>query len=155
MKKKCFFIGHRDTEPEVFPVLLKAVERHIVQFGVCTFLVGGYGSFDRMAAHAVRSMKEKYPNIEILQLLPYHPAERPLELPDGFDGSLYPEGMEKTPRRLAIVKANRYAVDHSDYLICYVWHTASNSLNLLEYAQSRKKQGLISITVLSKPKKSQ
>ena len=31
-------------------------------------------------------------------------------MPEGFDGSFYPEGMEKVPRRVAIVRANRYMV---------------------------------------------
>lgn len=151
IKKKCFFIGHRDAGQEILPLLLDTVEYHITQLGVKEFLIGNYGAFDRMAARAVCTAKERYPDIEMLQLLPYHPAERPIDLLNGFDGSLYPEGMESVPRRFAIVRANRYAVDRSDYLIAYVWHSASNSLNLVEYAQAREKRGLISVTLLTKP----
>lgn len=150
-KKKCFFIGHRDAGSEMLPSLIDAVEKHITQLGVRVFIIGNYGGFDRIAARAVCMAKERHPDVELLQLLPYHPAERPLELPSGFDGSLYPDRMENVPRRLAIVRANHYAVDHSDYLIAYVWHPASNSLNLVEYAQAREKRGLISITLLPKP----
>ena len=32
-----------------------------------------------------------------------------------------------------------------DWLVCYVRHGASNSRNLLEYAQRREKKGLIQI----------
>ena len=62
----------------------------------------------------------------------------------------YPPGMEKVPRRYAIVRANQHMVDHIDYLIAYVWHPASNARNLLEYAQKREKWGLISVTVLGR-----
>lgn len=67
-------------------------------------------------------------------LIPYHPAERPVETPPGFDGTFYPLGMESVPRKFAIVQANRYMIDHVDYLIAYVWHPASNARNLLDYA---------------------
>ena len=45
--------------------------------------------------------------------------------------------MEKVPRRLAIVRANRYMVDHVDYLIAYAWHPASNARDLTKYAQKK------------------
>ena len=44
-------------------------------------------------------------------VLPYHPAECPIEKPPGYDGTYYPEGVEKTPRPFAIVKANQLMVD--------------------------------------------
>ena len=71
-------------------------------------------------------------------LAPYHPAERPIDMPPGFDGIFYPPGMESVPRRYAIVRANRYMIDHMDYLIAYAWHPASNTRNLLDYAQKRE-----------------
>ena len=78
----------------------------------------------------------------------YHPAERPIEKPKGFDSTYYPPDMEKVPRRLAIVRANRYVVDHVDYLIAYAWHSASNARELAEYAQKRERKGLITVTML-------
>lgn len=146
--KSCFFIGHREASIEVLPLLTEAVERHIVDFGVTEFIVGQYGGFDRMAAKAVIAAKELHPEITLSMLIPYHPAERPVELPHGFDNTFYPPGIEKVPRRLAIVRANRYMVDHVDYLIAYAWHPASNARDLLEYAQKREQRNLISVTVL-------
>lgn len=57
--------------------------------------------------------------------------------------------MEKVPRRLAIVRANRYMVDHVDYLIAYAWHLASNARDLMAYAQKKE----ISTTNLGESKK--
>ena len=94
-------------------------------------------------------IKQRYPDITLMLLLPYHPEARPVNLPEGFDGSYYPEGMENVPRRYAIVRANKLMVDASDWLICYVWHTASNSRNLLEYARRREKKGWIQIENLA------
>jgi len=136
-KQRCFFIGHRDAPSDLYPSILSAVEEHIVQYGVTEFLVGQYGAFDRMAAKAVIQLKEKYPDVKLTLLLPYHPGERKVELPDGFDGSWYPPEMETVPRRAAIVRANRCAVDHAGYLIAYVRHPASNARELVEYARKR------------------
>ena len=135
--KSCFFIGHRDASPELFPLLADAIEQHIVERGVTAFIVGNYGAFDELAARAVIDAKRRHPNITVSMLLPYHPSERPVWIPAGFDGTLYPSGMETVPRRLAIVRANRYAVDHVDYLIAYAWHPASNARNLVEYAEKK------------------
>ena len=146
--KSCFFIGHRDASLEVLPALTEAVERHIVEYGVTEFIVGNYGGFDCMAAKAVIATKERHPGITLSMLIPYHPAERPLEPPQGFDNTFYPPGMEKIPRRLAIVRANRFMVDHVDYLIAYVWPPASNARNLVEYAQKQKRKNIVQITQL-------
>ena len=146
--KSCFFIGHREAPADIFPALFAEVERHITQLGVTEFIVGNYGAFDRISARAVITAKQKYPYITLTLLLPYHPYERPVQLPPGFDGSYYPPGMETVPRRFAIPRANQYMVDHVDFLIAYVWHPASNARELLQYAQKRQQRNRISVTVL-------
>lgn len=145
----CFFIGHRDTPEGILPALAHTVERHTTQYGVTEFVVGHYGGFDRLAAHAVREAKKLHPEITLTLLLPYHPHDRPIPTPEGFDGTLYPEGMETVPKHLAIVRTNRWMLCHSDYLIVYVWHTASNSRELFEYAKRRERQGLLQVTNLA------
>ena len=135
--KICFFIGHREASSEILPALTEAIEQHITEYGVTEFIVGHYGGFDRMAAKAVIAAKERHPGITLSMLIPYHPAERPVNPPLGFDHTFYPPGMEKVPRKFAIVRANRYMVDHADYLIAYAWHPASNARDLAEYAQRK------------------
>lgn len=137
--KSCFFIGHREADERLLPTLVNAIERLVVLEGVTCFYVGGYGGFDRVAATAVKQVKQRYPEIILMLVLPYHPAERPIEAPYGFDGTYYPEGLESVPRRFSIVKANKIVVKQSDWLVAYVRHGASNSHKILEYAQ---KQGI-------------
>ena len=136
--KSCFFIGHREATSELLPILKQTIAEHISEYGVTEFVVGGYGGFDHLAAKAVISLKQQYPQITLSLLIPYHPAERPIETPPGFDNTYYPPGMEKVPRKLVIVRANRYMVEHVDYLIAYAWHPASNARDLVEYAEKRK-----------------
>ena len=144
----CFFIGPREASEEIYPALYAAVEQHIVEYGVKEFIVGHYGGFDRLAASAVKAAKHFHAEVKLTLLLPYHPAEQPIPTPDGFDGTFYPPGMECVPRKAAIIRANRYVVDHVDYLIAYVWHPASNARALVEYAKSRQKNLSLFITML-------
>lgn len=143
--KSCFFFGHREADERLLPRLELVIDRLIREENVRYFYVGGYGGFDRVAAAAVRRMKQKYPDITLMLVLPYHPAERPTEAQAGFDGIYYPDGLENTPRKYAIVRANRIMVDTRDWLVCYVRHGAGNSRKLLEYAQRRAARGLIQI----------
>ena len=106
MKKTCFFIGHRDAPDTIYPALLAEVERHITELGVGEFIVGHYGRFDSLAARAVKESKAWHPEVELTLLLPYHPAKKPVQKPEGFDSLFYPPGMEKVPYRAAIVRAN-------------------------------------------------
>ena len=147
--KSCFFIGHRETDASILPLLTEIVERHVTEYGVDVFYVGNYGNFDRLAAQAVVAVKKHHPQIVLSMLIPYHPAQRPNVLPLGFDNSFYPPGMEKVPRRFAIVRANRYMVEHVEYLISCVWHPASNAKELTEYAKKRQAKGLIAVTELT------
>ena len=147
--KTCFFIGHREAPDALLSVLAAEVERYITEYGVTDFVVGRYGHFDGMAARCVKAAKKHHPEVTLTLLLPYHPYDRLTPTPPGFDGTFYPPGMETVPKRAAIVRANRYMVNHSDYLIAYAWHPASNARELVEYAQKREKQGIIRITILS------
>lgn len=142
-QKTCFFIGHREAPESIIPMLSAEVERHIVEYGVSAFVVGRYGRFDSLAARAVIDTKAKHPNVTLALLLPYHPAERPVDIPTGFDETFYPSEMEKVPRRYAIVEANKAMIRQSDYLIAYFTHPASNASKYLAYAERLELTGQI------------
>ena len=144
--RSCFFIGHREAPEDIAANLASEIRRHITELGVTEFVVGHYGRFDSMAGQAVIAAKREFPYIRLLLLIPYHPAEAPVDLPEGYDGTYYPPGMESVPRRFAIVRANRYMVDHTDYQIAYAWHPASNARELVEYAETRQKRRLMQVT---------
>lgn len=147
--KSCFFIGHREADERLLPRLTTLVELLIEEEQVTYFYVGGYGGFDRVAAAAVKEAKKKFSGITLMFVLPYHPADRPVETTEGFDGTYYPEGLEKIPKRYAISRVNKIMINTSDWLIAYVCHGASNSRTLLEYAKRREKEGRIRIENLA------
>ena len=133
--KSCFMFGHADAPDSIIHKLEEAVEA-LYSMGVTLFYVGSRGRFDSLAATAVKKVKRRHLNISLNLLLAYHPAERPVDLWGEFDGSYYPP-LENVPRPYAIVRANQYMVNNSDYLICYVKYIG-NTRKLLEYAQRRK-----------------
>lgn len=147
--KSCFFIGHSNAGSDVKPLLAEAVERYIVEYGVTDFFVGHYGNFDSMASQVVKEAKQKYPNICLTLVLPYHPAIQPIEIPTGFDGTYYPWEDEKILKRTAIIKTNRRMVDTCDYLITYAFHFHGGTGQIVEYARKRESKGLIQITNLA------
>ena len=137
--KTCFFIGHRDAPESIYNRLLQAVERHITEYGVTDFVVGRYGSFDRLAARAVMEAKQHHHNVSLTLLMPYYRADDE-PLPDGFDGSLFPDDLETVPKRAAILRANQYMTHHCDYLIVYDAGRIGNTRTLVY--QARRINGL-------------
>lgn len=150
-EKKCFFIGHRETPTSILSELRIIIHQHITQYNVTEFIVGNRGNFDRLAASVILDLKKQFPQIRLILLLPYLPTSSANYLPDGFDGSCYPSGLETVPKAVAIPRANRYMVENVDYLIACVWHSASNALTLTEYAEKRAQSGKIVVTRLSPP----
>ena len=146
VNKTCFFIGNRHTPSHIKECLVEAVEKHITEYCVNVFTVGNYGAFDRLVKSVLTEAKKRHTDIELYLLAPYAFTQK-IEIPEEFDGSLYPEGMEKVPKPYAIVQANRYMIQNSDYLISYC-HDVGNTRNFVEYAQRREKKGLINVTLL-------
>lgn len=151
--KSCFFIGHREADGRLLPTLTEVIRQLVTEEHVRHFYAGGYGGFDRIAGIAVNEVKCQYDGISLNLVLPYHPAERSIEAPLGYDGTYYPEGLEGVPKQYTIVRANKIMVDTCDWLIAYVHHGASNSRNILAYAERREKKGLIRVLNLADTKK--
>ena len=147
MQQVCFFIGNRDASPMLWGAVCDAVESAIVKHHVELFVTGGRGRLDRMAAQAVQKLKLKYPNIRLCLLLAYHPSERPVFLPQGYDESFYP--LERpVPARFAIARVNRYMMDHSTVCIAYAAFPG-HARNMLAYARQLVRTGRLAVIDLS------
>ena len=146
--KTCFFIGHRDAPESIYERLLQAVERHISEYGVTDFVVGRYGNFDRLAARAVIEAKQQRSDVTLTLLMPYYRADAE-PLPVGFDGSLFPNGLETVPKRAVILRANLYMIHHCDYLIAYDAGRIGNTRKLV--SDARKIEGLHIVNIALVP----
>ena len=134
---RCFLMGYHNAGEAIYPVIAAAVRHHIEKLGVDEFVVGQYGAFDRMAVRAVIEAKRDHPDVRLSVLLAYHPSEREIHAPEGYDATIYPPGMETVPKRLAIVRANRYMAEHSDYLIVDA-DRPGNTRNLCDAIRKKK-----------------
>lgn len=135
-KKRCFFIGHRDAPSTILRQLENAIYLGIAQYGISEFVVGQYGNFDRMAAATIKKLKQASNQLSLLLLLPYHPSGRPVELPAGFDNSIYPKGLELVSKKLAIIHANRKIIVFCDLIIAYA-NGSGNACSFVDYAKKR------------------
>lgn len=142
MEKLCFLFGHSIIPEGLQRLIEEAAWRHYRDHGIRQFYVGYHGRFDQTAITALRNLKGRCPDITLMLVTPYHPSAQKVFLPEGFDSTYYPEGMETVPPRFAIVRANRFMVQMADSVICYVQHPG-NSRALLEQARKRQqKQGI-------------
>ncbi len=98
-----------------------------------------------MVISALTEIKKRHENIKLNLLTPYALNQKK-KLPKEFNGTFYPEGLETVPYKFAIIQANRYMIQNSDYLIAYPG--AGNSRTLTEYAQRREKKGLIKVILI-------
>ena len=130
MHKRCFLFGHRDAPASLLAKIEQTVEKHYIQHGIREFVVGNRGNFDRMAAQAVRTVKETHPDIRLILLLAYPPASVSNAQWYSWDSFIYPDDLENIPPQHAIPAANRYMAEHCDSIICHVTH-AGNTRTLL------------------------
>ena len=129
------FCGHREVqEPEKVRKWLYETVEGLIQEGADCFYLGGYGQFDTMAADVVWELKQKYPQIRSVLVLPY--LDRTYDM-SGYDESIYPP-LENVPRRYAISKRNEYMVDNADVVIAYVLYSFGGAERTLKYAERKQ-----------------
>lgn len=142
MKKRCCFAGHSKifyTEA-VYHAVVHRVETLITEEKVSEFWVGNYGNFDALCARAVRSLKEKYPEIELCLVLPYLTADinRDKErYQTKYDRILLADIPKQTPKKFQILKCNTFMVDNADFLLCYTQLEAGGAAKTVEYARKK------------------
>ena len=91
------FCGHSEiSQPEAVKDWLYAVTRELFSCGADTFL-GGYGSFDRLAASVIREVKAGHNTCKLALVLPYLNTSMDA---DGYDYTVYPP-LESVPLRFA------------------------------------------------------
>lgn len=131
------FCGHSDA-PQTAELKLWLTERveSLIQSGATQFLLGGYGSFDRLAACVVWELKQQHPGIESILVLPY--LDRRVDT-TRYDGTVYPP-LEKVPKRYAISHRNRWMVENADVVVACVCHGWGGAATTLEYAERKRKR---------------
>lgn len=137
--KMVFMFGHRDCPGKAVFDLLDAAKAYINENPgeEIVFVVGHRGQFDGFATRAISIVKSMYPQVRLWQLIAYYNPVKKHFQPDDVDTTYFPIGLEQVPKPYAIVKANEAVLAQCDAVICYVWHTASNTQKLLKKARRR------------------
>ena len=130
------FCGHRQLfNQEAVSKWLDIILPSLIEGGATTFYLGGYGTFDQLAAASVKRQKAVYPTIEAILVLPY--LNRNVDASD-YDRTTYPP-LEKVPPRFAIVKRNQWMVEQADVVISAVTHDWGGAAKTLHHARQKGK----------------
>lgn len=130
----CTFFGHREFYSLDEQVLKDTIE-DMIRKGVDTFYVGNQGQFDSAVYRCLRNLRKEYPHIWICVVLAYLPTKKN-EYDDMVD-TMYPE-IEGHPK-FAIERRNRWMIDHSDFLLCYINHTWGGAYKFARLAKHHGK----------------
>lgn len=128
------FIGHNET----FGINAEQLRSEIIgliENGTTNFISGGMGGFDRMCAKLLYDLKADYPQINSFLVIPYLSFK--VFEPKYFTSTIFPESLECTPYRAAVVKRNRYLVDNAAYAVCFVNHISGGASKTYDYAQTK------------------
>ena len=113
------FCGHsRISQSAEVEKWLYTVTQRLIEQGITTFYLGGYGAFDSLAASVLRKQKKRYPQIELVLVLAYLKTRQDISY---YDSTVYPP-LEAVPRRFAISYRNRWMVESTDVIVAYVLH---------------------------------
>ena len=139
MNKICTFAGHGDYEYSeiTYQKLINCVKELICEKNISEFWLGNYGSFDALSARAMREVREMYPHIRLCLVIPYMTSRVKKHL---FDEIIIPEFDKNTSVYSYIPLCNRYMVDNSDKLICFIKREKGGAFKTYQHAQKKNKE---------------
>ncbi len=144
--KICCFTGHRTIpEPQrtALAVALDVEVRRLIREGYRYFGAGGALGFDTMAAQSVLKLRQEFPHIRLILVLPC--ADQATRWQES-DRLIYERIKEQADKVVCLANAytpdcmlrrNRHLVDHSDACVCYQTQPSGGTAYTVGYAKSR------------------
>ena len=114
---------------------LKVEAEKLINQGADLFYLGGYGKFDGLATEVLTELKEKYPQIKRILVIPYLNRDYYTQ---NYDETLYPP-LEKVPLKFCISKRNEWMVKNSEAVVCFIENTFGGAYNTYKCAKRYKK----------------
>lgn len=127
------FIGHSNTPDEIQESLEKVLIDLIETDNAIQFYVGNHGNFDLIVKNTLYKLKNVYPHISFSVVPAYKPVNK-------ANYTLFPEILENTHPKYAIIKRNQWMIEQSDTVITYVKNTNGRSVRFKEYAEKKGKR---------------
>ena len=142
--KICCFAGHSKiyTDTSALKNMIRDnAEKLIKEQGVKEFWCGNYGAFDKLSASVIGFLKQTYKDIKLVLVIPYLTREineYKKNYYATYDEIIIADIPQNTPKKYHIIKANKYMIDNSNFLISYVKHSWGGAAKTLEYAKNKK-----------------
>lgn len=156
-EQTCCFTGHRDISAEIKPYIAKQLERilrNLIGEGIRYFGSGGARGFDLMAADIVLQLKEEFPHIRLIMVLPCRDQTRGWR---GEDLRHYERVLSQADKVVYVQekytpgcmqKRNRHLVDNSSVCVAYCTRRYGGTAYTVEYAD-RKNVKVIGVSQTS------
>ncbi len=143
--KVACFSGHRMLPQNCEQIIadLEAAIVSLIKRGVVFFGAGGALGFDMLAEEAVLRLKERYPQIRLVLVLPCPPEQQTLKW-NSEQKRRYYDILEKADKvrvlsdrytSTCMLDRNRHMVDCSGYLICYLRESRGGTYYTVNYAE--------------------
>lgn len=155
-KKTCFFTGHRILPMNNLLEIQKCLEDRIISLinqGIIYFKSGGAIEFDTIASLTILRLKENYPFIKLILVLPCKEQDKYWT---DYNKCLYKYILEKTDEIIYVSekyykgcmhKRNRYLAECSCYCIAYLNEQKSGTAYTVNYAR-KKNVNILNVAAL-------
>lgn len=146
MKEKiCCFCGHRDCDGSMREQIKETITDLIKNQGITTFYSGGMGNFDKICENVVRELKREYKDIRLCLVAPY--MTKRLNTDREYYNAMYGEiiipDLGEVHYKRAITERNKWMVDQSDVILCYVTRGSGGAYTMRQYAAKTDKNVIL------------
>lgn len=131
------FNGHKIIDEQLYPLIENII--HTKSF--VEIYIGRNGEFDIYAATVIKRLQSSIGKInnEFICVLPYYVKD--IEYYEKYyDSVIIPECIVNSHPKRAIRDRNKWMVEKSDLLVCYVERKEGGAYSALKYAEKLKKQ---------------
>lgn len=149
----CCFTGHRQIPLSERTELAAMLERAVMDLyhrGVLYYGAGGAVGFDCLAAQTVLRLRDIYPNIKLILVLPCLNQTQGWRAEDVAEYERIKGQADKVTyisqqyTRDCMFKRNRRLVDYSGFCICYLTKNSGGTAYTVDYA---RRQGLMVVNL--------
>ncbi len=152
-EKTCCFTGHRKIPIKEYKHISKRLQTEIIKLiekGVMYFGVGGALGFDTLAAQTILNLRNQYPQIKLILVLPCKNQTLNWKENDIIEYKRIKNACDKyvyvseSYSKECMYKRNRHLVDNSKYCICYLKFNTGGTSYTVKYA-AQKQLSIINI----------
>lgn len=146
--KVACFSGHRKLPSDISGMTkdLESAIIRLIEQGVVFFGAGGALGFDMLAEETVLRLKERYPHIKLILVLPCPPEQQTLKWNleqrrryyDILNKSDKVRVLADTYTNSCMLDRNRHLVNNSGHLICYLRESRGGTHFTVSYAEQKR-----------------